>query len=90
MATEVQADCEQMSYDQGKEGDRYGDNPAAKDHYMSQVWYAYDAKRMGIYADMVEQAHERDDEVEQDRDALQDEKGGELTAEEAEEAIKNL
>lgn len=89
-ASIVAEDCAQMSYDQGKEADRYGDNPACKDHYMSQVWYAYDAKRMETYADMVVDAHQTDDDLMQARDALQEEKGGEMTQEEAEEALENL
>lgn len=90
MASEVQSDCEMLSYEHNKDGDRYGDNPTAKDHYMSQVFYAYDAARMYHYADMVSDAHEADDELMKRRDALQEEKGGEMTAEEAEEAIDNL
>lgn len=90
MADEVARDCEQMSYEHGKDGDRYGDNPTAKDHYMSQVWYAYEAKRMEIYSDAVLNAHEADDEVEQARDAFHEENDGELTAEQAEDALENL
>lgn len=90
MADEVARDCEQMSYEHGKDGDRYGDDPTAKDHYMSQVWYAYEGKRMGIYSDAVLNAHEADDEVEQARNAFHEEHDGELTAEQAEEAIENL
>jgi hypothetical protein len=90
LADTVGMDCDEMSEGHGKDADRYGDNPAALDHYMSQVWYAYEAQRMANYSARIEEAHERDDELEQARDALQEEHDGEMTKEQAEEAIDNI
>lgn len=90
MACVVEADCDQMSYEHGKEGDRYGDNPMAKDHYMSQVHYAYEGNRMANYCARVEEAHERDDELKDAYEAVEEEHGGEMTAEQAEKAIEDI
>ena len=90
VASRVEADCDQQSEDHERDGDRYGDNPTAKDHYMSQVWYAIDAHRMANYCARIEEAHERDDELESLQKDLQEEHGGEMTKEQADEALGDL
>ena len=90
MASTVSADCDQMSYEHGKEGDRYGDNPMAKDHYMSQVHYAYESARMDLYSNAVEDAHEADEELKDRNEAIDEENGSELTAEQAIEEIEKI
>jgi hypothetical protein len=90
MACVVEADCDQMSYEHGKEGDRYGDNPMAKDHYMSQVHYAYEGNRMANYCARVEEAHERDDELKDQYEGVEEAHDGEMTAEQAEKAIGEI
>lgn len=90
LATNVNKDCMQMVYEHGKEGDRYGENPAAKDHYASQVWYALDAYRMQKYIEHVDEARERDSELVFLQKALNDASNGEMTKEQAEEAMKRI
>jgi len=90
MASTVSADCDQMSYEHGKEGDRYGDNPAAKDHYMSQVHYAYESARMDVYSNAVIDAHEADEELKNRNDKIDEDNNSELTAEQAIEEIEKI
>ena len=89
-ASVVEADCDQMAYEHEKEALRYGDNPTTKDHWMSHVWYTIDGHRMAKYSAVVEEAHERDDELESLQESIQEEFEGEMTEEEAKDAIDGI
>ena len=90
VASVVEADCDKQSDEYEKLGDRSGDDEVGKHHYMSRVWYAIDAHRMANYCARVEEAHERDDELESLQQAMQDDHEGQMTKEQAEEAIERI
>jgi hypothetical protein len=88
LASSVERDCDQLSYEHGNQGD--SKTETGRDHYMSQVWYAYDGQRMANYCARIEEAHERDDELEQERDSVQEEHDGEMTEEQRDDAMENI
>lgn len=90
LARKVELDCDQMSYEHGKDGDRYGDNEAALDHYKSKYWYAADGNRMANYCARIEEADERDEAIVASREAVDEAHPDGMTEEQADEAIKAL
>lgn len=90
MASKVEADCDKQSDEYEKLGDRNGDDEVGRLHYMSQVWYSIDAYRMANYCARVEEAHERDDELESLQKALDEDHEGKMTKKQAEDAIERI